>query len=410
MRALYFSATSLLVISALCSCSKKDSSPASTSALTVTVTDDFMKSLAVDTADCWLFISSKSGQVLDSHEITTSGTYNFVSTSTDDSVSLTKFLHQPQSGSSNFNVSSFFVKRNSTISFDQATERATQIPDVTGSATITITDFELPNNVLDYLIITDGYSNIKMGTVGTNSAEVPLRADTSSFLIISYNAANQPVYSWAHNVKNGDHITIDFPNFLPFPKTFYTPEYDNYLVADLYGYYNRQVGFPQASGYIMANIFLPIPSLHPVCGYLEGFDSYEMQVSNGTSSYNKLGTLNTSFTLPSRNITVTGADFQNPVISTEGAFTYCDHMWQTSLPDSYTIRWYLYSAPGVALPKIMSLPPAIQAKYQAVDITKLVYAHSTYYDYVDGYTYAQSLNDRLTGTQRSTYEFYTWNN
>src|SRR5579872_2349317 len=115
MRHFNISAILLLVTIAIFSCSKKDAAPSSSSAFTATVTEDFMNYANANNIDCWLFISSRSGQILGSNQITASGTYNFNTTNNDDSISMTEFFRFPNSGGAYLNAYSRFIKRNSTM-------------------------------------------------------------------------------------------------------------------------------------------------------------------------------------------------------------------------------------------------------------------------------------------------------
>lgn len=354
--------------------------------------------------DTWIFASDQDGEILDVQPYINGQTVTLMSDKHPDKINVTTFSYMFYEGeNTQFSFNTWGdVATGTTINFK--VEEAHLIDYVRSKATFRISNY---TNTLELWNIANGYAYNFNSSLGDGNLEIDLSFyDAPSDILLYSWRSGVPVYYWANGVKTGDVIERDFStDFMPYPHQLKL-DFPGRNTAVILGYDAKK-----SRNVIMMNTFGFSHPDHPTIGYLDGFDSYDMTVTNEqengwSTSYRQKGAIDFSFDMPSYTFTLGNNDIQNFSFNFSRNYAYYSAVWQHIVTKEYT-WWTVNAPPGYAV-KGLSIPPEIIAKYPQLDMDKLVYSSLSLTEVIKGRSYQEFAQSGLDAYLDKTSEVYVY--
>jgi hypothetical protein len=385
----------------LFACSGDEDKKTAAPLLTVVVDESY----TVD-GDNWIFVTDLSGDVLDTKSYATGQTITFSSTKDADKINVTIFQGHD---SGNLKELSFHTYTNLERGDSLKLSLTVTTPPTSsaGEATIEISNYFDDDNVPASLLFSNTYGWNSSSTGGVADVVVTLPHSPADVLVSGYRSG-VPVYSWVNALATDDMTEEDFSTFDAFPKQIKL-DFPGVTTGYIVGYYAGN-----ATPYYFTNSNqldqTPFKSNTPTLGYLEGFDHYQTyafnQNDNGTVSYYKTGSVNTSIAIPAFTFTLTNPDIKNFSFNFSEAYTYFDAQWQYQEATNW-VHWNIESEPG-QISGVNSIPTEIRSLYPQLDFSKLQYFGCTFTKFLDGRKYRDAV-PLMTNQVPASLEVYNFN-
>ena len=353
--------------------------------------------------DTWIFASDENGEILDAQPYTGGQTVTLTSEKRPSKINVTLFMYIEHTSE---DTQIFFdtwagIASGTTLHFKVG--EAPVIPE-RGKATIRVSNY--PSPTID-LGVSNGYSYNYSASLGDGTLELDLSfyGVPSDILLYGWRSG-VPVYYWAAGVKSNDIIERDYvTDFIPYPHQFKL-DFAGRNSAIIRGHdakTSRDMTLLETSTYSTGD--------HPVIGYLDGFDSYDMWVANTqangqSTTYHQKGAIDFSFDMPTYTFSQTNSDFQNFSFNFSHHYTYHTASWQHVAGTEYT--WWNINAPSGYAVKGLSIPSEITAKYPQLDVNKLVHTSLTFTEIIKGRSYEELVPGATIANSEGTVEEYVY--
>jgi hypothetical protein len=354
--------------------------------------------------DRWIFASDENGEILDAQPYADGQTVTLTSEKHPDKINVTLFSYVVYE-TKNTQISFYTwgdVASGTTLHFKTIKVDNPSNPE-SGEATIRVSNY----TGTAIVGISNGYGFSYGGSISNGNLEVDLSFYGVPSDILLYGWRSEvPVYYLATGVKSNDVIERDFmTDFTPYPHQF-------------------QLNFPgQNSALIQGydakkslNITLMDTSApnnlsdHPVIGYLDGFDSYDMTVTNvhenGSTTYHQKGAIDFSFDMPTYTFSLSDNTLQNFSFNFSHDYTYHTALWSHVAGKEYT--WWTVNAPSGYAVKGLSIPSEIMAKYPRLDMNNLDYASLNFTEVIKGRSYEEFLPGATVANADGAVEDYVY--
>lgn len=241
-----------------------------------------------DHVESWVFISDKSGRLLDLHK-TSEGEEEVlefegvaddwiivtdVSVASFDNNGITRLQHQ---------ITSYVgVPVGETYLVSERDPGQTTYSDTLGRASLVLNNYNESSDPLSTIGFSDSYNSynnwLDLSTITydgfTFAADMILRESPIDIFVSAYNGP-EPVYTWLRDVEVGDDIVIDFDSFSPLTKVSINKPVNN---AYIQGQIEPELG---GRGYELSRSEYRMmsddydPSETVTIGYVDGFDYYD---------------------------------------------------------------------------------------------------------------------------------------
>jgi len=396
-------ATSLLLSCAgvfLAGChNNEDSEPiAPQTILTLQVDKDYGQP-----GDRWIFASDENGEILDTQPYADGQTVTLKSEKHPDKINVTLFSYFEYEGENKQtsfttwgNVASGTTLHLKTVTVDHP------VTPEKGEATIRVSNY----TGTAIVGISNGYGYSYGGSISEGNLEVDLSfyGVPSDILLYGWRS-DVPVYYMATGVKSDDVIERDYlTDFMPYPHQVQL-NFPGKNSAIIRGYdAKKSLDFT-----LMDTGWLNL-SDHPVIGYLDGFDTYDMTVinvhANGSTTYHQKGAIDLSFDMPTFTASLSNTDIQNFSFEFSRDYTYRTALWTNVVGKEYT-WWTVNAPPGYAV-KGLSIPSELVAKYPKLDMSKLVYGSLNFTDVIKGRSYEEFAQGVFDINSDDTSEEYVY--
>ncbi len=257
---------------------------------------------------------------------------------------------------------------------------------------------------------------------GTLNADIQLCRLPSDVLLTTYRDG-VPVYKMLKNVKDGDHVELDM-------KRDFTP-FEHQRTLDFKGYYSEGTyneGWVSGAYLDDTRKFIVFPftlidtyylrytkdwTAHPIIGYVDGFDAYDMRVFNtqpsGYVEYNKqaidIEESFNSFKIPTFNFKTFSTDIHHFSFQFSEDFTHYTAYFR-SFSDAHELSWEIHAPKGADL-NVGDIPYEILAEYPMINPDAFKYEGCRLTKIVSGDSYKESIL-RLWPTQSLEHETYTY--
>ncbi|AYB32529.1 hypothetical protein D4L85_18965 [Chryseolinea soli] len=354
------------------------------------------------TADNWIFATNDGGEVLDVKSYTAGETVTLVSDKAGDKINVTFFNRRESPFETNSFVTYADVPGGTVLRLAASASSSQELEQ--GAVKFKISNYYYGSCTVDF-------SNTGTGTgsVGSGMLDMDFSFYGPSDIFMSGYRKGVPVYNWAKAVKNGDVVMRDFDaDFVAFPhqrKLDFTGTNHGIIYGiDADGNYLTILDTYQLLG-------TTYKTDQPVIGYIDGFVSYDMTVSsdksNGQISYQSIGALDLSFTMPTAfNFSLQSNGMRDLSFSFSEDYTYYMSAWAYT-QDSENIRWYFEAPPGVSV-KGMSLPSEIAAKYPQIDVSKFKHTSIGFTKIIEGGSYLENILGATAVSDPKTLKKYTY--
>ncbi|SHH64205.1 hypothetical protein SAMN04488109_4781 [Chryseolinea serpens] len=380
----------------LSSCHKDDEVTGPHTILTLQV--DAGYTLATD--DNWIFATDDAGEVLDVKSYAGGETVTLVSDKAGDKITVTFFRHhEASSKTSIFNTYAGIPSGTALHLIVPAPSRRESLP---GKATFMISNFHPGSSFVQF---SNGDSYSASGTITSTEAdmEVSFYGVPSDFVLSGYRAG-VPVYNWAKEVKDGDIIKRDFDtDFVALPHQR-TLDFEGVNTATLSSSDGKS-NFSILDTYSLMGTAYATD--HPVIGYLDGFASNLLVVTNtkanGRVSYRNDGEIDFSFTMPTFTFSLQSNGIRDLAFSFSEDHNYYFSNWDYT-QDTEWIRWY-FSAPAGVSTKSLSVPHEIAAKYSQIDVSKFVLLSINFTKIIEGASYPQDMPGMKTSDDKTRKQY-----
>lgn len=353
--------------------------------------------------DKWIFASDENGEILDAQPYTDGQTVTLKSEKHPDKINVTLFKYSTyEDGSSQIAFTTWGdVASGATVHFKAVTANDPVTPE-RGKATIKVSNY----TGAAIIGISNGYGYSYGGSLIAGNLEIDLSfyGVPSDILLYGWRS-EEPVYYVAEGVKSNDIVERDYmTDFTPFPHQV-PLNFSGQNNAVIQGYDAKK------SVYItLMNTYVLPQGDHPVIGYLDGYDAYDMTVTNvhanGSTTYHQIGAIDLSFDMPTFTASLTNTDIQNFSFNFSRDYTYHRAVWTNVTGKEYT--WWTVNAPSGYAVKGLSIPPAILTKYPQLDMSKLKYGSLSFTEVIKGLSYEESVQDGFNTTADATPEVYVY--
>lgn len=381
----------------------------------------------------WMWISDESGGILDYKKVGPDETQVTFAGRPAENLSLTYltyyFFADPMpAGRKQFYVETTMgLKPGDIISFKNPEPRqTTPIPDQIDKPEFSITGYSDASDIIPAFHFSDGficcYGTLDYASINYQSSvfsgNFVLRQDPGELLMVTYyNGA--PVYKWIENIEPGDEVVVDFSTFeatetIPVNKPIKYGQVRSVIKSGFDGDISK--------GHILSSIDNRDASLSSASsptfnlGYLNGFDSYFISVSENYISccetgtnvlYQKLGDIPTSINLPANSFQLIDATLSNFKYSFTHEYTYKEGYFQNETSANLGITWWLMAPQGTSM-VAPGVPGEVLSEYPELS-TKLEISSINFFKEMDGYSYKQKMEDKYSYRLRAEYETLTYN-
>ena len=398
------------------SCFEDDPGPTEV-LLTLNIDPDYF----LEGYDAWIFISDQNGNTIDVRQATDSTHIKFLG-SPQSTLTLSIFTRvafpDGADGSlwNSFGFNSYQgIAPGSTLDIKKGIAVNNEpIPDPIGTASFTLEDYDDSNNPEESLVISDSismpytvldYSSFTY--TGTNfSSQLFLRENPSRILVTTYRD-NLPVHLWLNQVVPDEAVVVSFDSFVP-SNTIAI----NKQVA--HGEVKIMKGESFATGYNFCNLYSRQISNSsnldelPKLGYLEGFEKYFVHVvmnpfhDRTNIFYTKAGTIPTSVDLPVYTYSVINDNLYGLSLQFSNTHDFKEAFFTSSNAETQ-VNWTLNASAEENF-KAPSIPSEIETLYPMLSVEGLKLNFAAYTHRLDGYTYAQYVNDNLGSVRKEVFE------
>lgn len=353
--------------------------------------------------DSWIFASDQNGEILDVQPYTEGQTVTLMSEKHPDKINVTLFNYYVYEGE---NTQIYFntwgdVASGTTLHFESVNVDPPTSHEV-GKATIKVSNYR--GSAL--IGISNGYGYSYGGSLSNGNLEIDLSfyGVPSDILLYGWRS-DVPVYYMATEVKSNDVVEHDFiTDFVPYPHQFQL-NFPGKNSAVIRGYDAKK-----SLSMILMDTNWPYNFDHPVIGYLDGYDSYDMMVTNvkdnGSITYHQKGAIDFSFDMPTFTFSLTNNDIRNFAFNFSRDYTYSSAIWLHTEAKEYT--WWTVSAPPGYAVKGLSIPPELLAKYPQLDMDELKYATMSFTDIIKGKPYAERIQGGFVTSSGDADEAYVY--
>jgi hypothetical protein len=363
------------------------------------------ESYTVD-GDNWIFVTDLTGDVLDTKSYATGQTVSFSSTNEADKINVTIFQGHD---SGNLKELSFHTYTNLDRGDSLKLSLTVTTPPTSsaGEATIELSNYFDADNIPASLLFSNTYGWSSSATGGVADVVVTLPQSPADVLVSGYRSG-VPVYGWVNALATDDIADEDFSTFSAFPKQLKL-DYPGVTSGYIVGYYagNTTPYYFSNSTQLDQTTF---KSNTPTLGYLDGFDHYQTYVfnqnDNGTVSYYKTGSVNTSIAIPAFTFSLTSPEIKTFAFNFSEAYTYYDAQWQYQEGTNW-VHWNIESEPG-QISGVTSIPTEIRSLYPQLDFSKLEYFGCTFTKFLDGRKYRDAVPLKTIQTPANS-EVYNFN-
>jgi len=251
---------------------------------------------------------------------------------------------------------------------------------------------------------------------GSFNANIQMCRLPSDVLLTTYRHGI-PVYAKVMGVKEGDFLELDMNNFTPF---------EHQRKLDFKGYSNN--GWV-LGGYLDDNRKFPGLQFHlidsyrlsgtkdetdqPVIGYLDGFDTYLLYVSNyqpsGYVSYYKQGQIEdtfASFTMPTFTYRTLNTDLRHFTFQFSEDFTYYSAYFNSESAIA-SMTWSIHAPKGKKV-IIGKVPSQILAAYPMIRTEAFQYSNCSLTKVITGDSYRESILGIGLEPLSPEFEYYTF--
>jgi hypothetical protein len=346
--------------------------------------------------EAWLFIVDNAGSILETKQLLGGEILNFTAATNSDSITLVKVSHYEPDHVDILMYGG--IKRGTTLKFAFADGSIPQMPAFTGNASIKVNNYPtIGNNPL--VIASPDVNYRETPNAGLVNASFPIYGDKTSILLSAFRNDGVPVYKLIEEVSANQVVEADFSSFSTYPFTIQVPEEDNlnYLLS---GYDSAWEYYGTA---FSSHQWFNGSASPAVMGYLPGYSGYYTVVKSVLPvdhyvavSYTKRGTIPdaSKLELPSFAYSIINASVKSPQFSIDRGYDYMHATWGYSPVGSTQVFCHIYTPPNFH-PKLTTLPSEILAKYPQLDLDKLIFASCDFTEYLNGYTYEQTIIDFL---------------
>jgi hypothetical protein len=271
-----------------------------------------------------------------------------------------------------------------------------------GEATIRVSNYTGAN----LINIANGYGFSYGGSVNDGNMEMDLSFYGAPSDILLYGWRSEvPVYYVATGVKSNDVIERDYmTDFAPYPHQLQL-NFPGQNTATIEGYDAKK-----SLNITLMDTSWPNQADHPVIGYLDGFDSYDMTVTNvhasGSTTYHQKGAIDFAFDMPTFTFSLADNTLQNFSFNFSHDYTYHTARWQHFAGMEYT--WWTVNAPPGYTVKGLSIPSEIMAKYPQLDMSKLEYGSLSFTEVIKGQSYLEFVQGGFNTNSDVTAEEYVY--
>jgi hypothetical protein len=354
-------------------------------------------------ADKWVFASDEKGEILDVQPYADGQTVTLMSEKHPDKINVTFFGHNVYATE---NTQLGFatwagVASGTTVHFKLVTVDGPALTEK-GEATIKVSNYTGAN----LITIANGYGYSYGGSLSNGNMEIDLSFYGAPSDILLYGwRSGVPVYYMAPGVKSNDVIERDYmTDFTPYPHQLQL-NFPGINTATIQGYDAKK-----SLAITLMDTAWPNQGDHPVIGYLDGYDSYDMTVTNtqedGAVTYHQKGAIDFTFDMPTFNFSLTNNDIQNFSFDFSHDYTYHTAVWQHFEGMEYT-AWTVNAPPGYAV-KGLSIPSEILAKYPQLDMSKLAYGSLKFTEVIKGQSYEEFVRGGFNMNADATAEGYVY--
>ncbi|AYB32524.1 hypothetical protein [Chryseolinea soli] len=356
--------------------------------------------------DNWVFATAPDGELLGVASYTPEVVVHFTSKRKLETINITFFKHWGSLvGATNETYTSFTTYAGIPVGTGLTLKASPRIPGGVAYANFAIVNFN--DGAIQFA---NGYPCGASGSElnGVFEGKVSFYGGAPSDFLLSGYRSKVPVYNWAKGVKAGDQIYRNFAtDFIPFPhQVALNFEGRNHAIIEGVDTDNNKVitlldtDVPGSLGR---------PGDHPVIGYLDGFDSYEMTVTNtkanGMVIYNRGGTFNPSFSIPTFTFSIDKSDMQDYAFNFSENYSYYNAIWEYDEVPEYT--WWSVNAPSGTTVKGLTVPDEIAVRYPKIKMSNFKYSLVRFTKAVSGRPYLETVPG-MTGDKSQTWESYTY--
>ncbi|SHH64107.1 hypothetical protein SAMN04488109_4776 [Chryseolinea serpens] len=379
----------------LSSCSRTEEPSGPQTILTIQVDTDYGLS-----GDDWVYATDNSGAVLDVKPYADGQTVTLTSVSRPDKINVTFFYAPGDPSERPFFSTWAAIDRGTTLHFETEKTETLQESD----ATLKISNYPWP--ITQWMGISNGHgvvASTSSSQSGVLKVDFSFYDAPSDLLLYGYRG-EVPVYNWANSVNAGDVVARDFESdFVPFPHTFQL-NFEGSNKAEVTGVNSKKTRITLLSTWLW-NL-----STHPVIGYLDGFDSYELLVmnlnTNGATVYKKNGTIDPSFKIPAFTFSLTNRSVQDFAFNFSEPYTYHQITW--AVPAGTEGAWWRLNVPSGQRVGGLVIPAEIAAKYSHLNVDKLQYSYMQFYQFVSGRSYPEGMPGMAVTDAETALEYYVY--
>lgn len=394
-----------ILFTILCSCQDDDSSEELSEPRTIFV-------MSADAGydpegDNWVFATAPDGELLGVAPYTPEVVVYFTSKRKLETINITFFKYWGSLvGATNEKYTSFTTYADIPVGTGLTLKASPRIPGGVADANFTLANFN------DAAIqFSNGYPYGASGTEfnGVFSTKISFRGGAPSDFLISGYRSQVPVYNWARGVRAGDEIYRNFAtDFTPFP---------HQLTLNFEGKNDALIkGVDKDNNKVITLLDTDVlsgnggqPGDHPVIGYLDDFDSYETTVTNtkanGLVIYNRVGTFNPSFSIPTFTFSINKSDLQDYSFNFSENYSYYNAIWEYDEAPEYT--WWSINAPSGTTVKGLTVPDEIAVRYPKIKMSNFKYSLVRFTKAVSGRPYLETVPG-MVGDRSQTWESYTY--
>jgi len=380
---------------------------------TVQVSPDY----STDQSDNWVMASDKNGVWIDAQPFEAGATIVLNGIAPSDGLFTLHFFSSQQiSGRQTYLVNSYAaVPVKGTWKLNALTTN--NQPASLGNVTIRLTNFlPFPDNLNNISVSTsNGESSYNATSTGTTTDyTVDVFAASTDFMI-SFFVNGQPYYIQVSDVAPGSFISLDAAAQANPVTTQFTFDYtgDSYFTGIFYGL--NTGSNPNSGGFVLSNFYSFSGSGAVSLGYIPGFDTYKTLISytEGTSlrTYYKFGTpITQAPVFPPLAVTEINANISAFSVTPNLPFDFSDATLIHSQEDNF--KWSFRQPKNAGnydiTLSILPFPSEMTTLFPVLDVSQMRVRTVGGTQCLDGFTYANWLNQRQNGLSGNSTEYFVF--
>ena len=330
--------------------------------------------------DTWIFVTDENGALLRAEQYRGGQAFMLTSTERVDKINVTFFVYTI---GGNFSFETWAAVPSGTTLHLEKAKNTSPLADDKSVATFKISNYA--GSSAQFGISTGIFSAYsKVPVSGNLEATLYFSGAPADVLLYGYRSG-ELVYNWANGVNSYDVIARDYvKDFLPYQHQAKL-NFDGTNLAQIVG---RSASRPFPLTVYGSWIALDD---HPVIGYMDGFDNYDMTVTNikenGKTTYYQSGAdLDFTFDIPSYTFSLNDDDLENFSFDFSADYTYYTSVWKRLDDQERANTWTVHAPAGHSV-KGLSIPSRIAALYAPLNLNEFTYSYTTFTKMIKGWSY-----------------------